>query len=322
MAESSTLTFKDGGWVLVLAGLVGLLFFFSVVSSALSGRQRHPALGDGRTIASYGFDWRGSLLPPERIVSAGVPKEHLAALDEPPHFSAADVEALRERTRIKYLVSNDLVIGVEIGGETRAYPLRVLVWHEVINDLLGGVPIAVTYHALCDSSFVFDRRVGGQTRRFAMSGLLYNSNLLLYDRGATLADESLWSQLQWRAIAGPAARAGLTLEPLPITVIDWNRWKTQHPNTTVVQPKEDLLERYNSDPYSSYFGSDLLRFPVDPLPADQTIGLKARQVVVKDPRGMIHACQERDAECQTGGTSVGRVLHFAWFATHPFETRR
>ena len=94
-----------------------------------------------------------------------------------------------------YLEDHDRVIGVRFGGEARAYPLRVLNWHEAVNDTVGAKAIAVTYCPLCDSSLVFDRDVGGEVREFGISGKLWNSNVLLYDRQKDSRQESLWSQL-------------------------------------------------------------------------------------------------------------------------------
>ena len=114
----------------------------------------------------------------------------------------------------RFLVPGDLVIGLSLHGEARAYPLEILALHEVCNDTLGGEPILVTYQPLCDSAVVFERRVDGHTREFGVSGLLYNSNLLMYDRHPEQPqDESLWSQLQFRALAGPAAAQHATLRP-------------------------------------------------------------------------------------------------------------
>ena len=107
------------------------------------------------------------------------------------------------------------------GGIARAYPLRLLNWHEVINDTLGGQPVAITYSPLCDSSVGFRRMVADKVQEFGVSGLLLNSNLIMYNRQSGAADESLWSQLQCRAIAGPAAASQQTLEVLPIAVVSW-----------------------------------------------------------------------------------------------------
>jgi hypothetical protein len=203
-------------------------------------------------------------VPREQIVAGGLPKDGLPALNDPAVWS---VERVREesRGRRKLLVAGDKVLGVSRGGATRAYPLRLLVWHEVVNDTLGGEPIAVTYNPLSDCAAAFVRRIGDETLSFGVSGLLYESNLLVYDRRPEGSGESLWSQVAAKAVAGLAAARGATLAALPITVTTWQRWSEQHPSGEVLAPDPRMTERYASDPYSSYFGSDELRFPVAPL---------------------------------------------------------
>ncbi len=164
--------------------LVGYLQIRGIVRSG-----RIAAVGDGRNVASYGFDLTRCLVPRATLVAAGMPKDTLEPLPMRDLLTAAQVDSLNAAERGKYLVPDDLVIGVVVGGVARAYPIRVLNWHEVANDTLGGRPIAVTWHPLCGSSVVFDRRVAGETLTFGQSGLLTNSNLLLYDRRDDTADE-------------------------------------------------------------------------------------------------------------------------------------
>jgi hypothetical protein len=262
------LTMASGGWVLALAGALCLSALVWRTADLWRGRASR-AVGDGRNVASYGFNLSPSLVPVAAIVAGGVPKNGIPALDNPRMMPAGDVAALNQRLRDqhrgKYLVPTDRVVGLAVGSETRAYPLRVLAWHEVIDDVIEGVPVAVTYNPLCDSVVVFDRRVGDAMLAFSVSGLLYNSNLLMFDRQVESRAESLWSQLQGRAVTGPAAERGLTLRVLPAAVLCWEDWLRRFPQTAVLSPDTHLLERYRREPFVSYFGSDELRFPVDPL---------------------------------------------------------
>jgi hypothetical protein len=165
----------------------------------------------------------------------------------------------------------DRVIGVVIGGEPRAYPLRILNWHEIANDSLGGLEIAVTYCPLCDSAVVFDRNVGGQVREFGVSGLLYNSNVLMYDRQEEDEDESLWSQMMLKAVVGPAAKEGLELEVLLAQLTTWAAWVGRYPHTTSLSFETGHQRDYVGNPYESYFESSEMMFPVKPrgkAPAD------------------------------------------------------
>ena len=178
-----------------------------------------------------------------------------------------------------YLKSSDLVIGVAIEGQARAYPLRILNWHEVVNDSLGGTPIAVTYCPLCHSSFVFDRRVGGQVREFGVSGLLWNSNVLLYDRQPGGSGESLWSQLKMQAICGPAAKRGERLKLLPAELVAWKDWRTRHPDTTVLSERTGHQRNYQANPYARYFKTSKLLFPVS-LPRRKRKAFKNKELML------------------------------------------
>lgn len=267
---------RNGWWVAVAGGAV------AVVLLALALRSPRPehGLGDGRTVASYGFDLSSSLVPRDRIVPAGMPRDGLLALNEPAMLSVAAVEARNHEGRGKFLLPHDRVLGVALAGEARAYPLRLLRWHEVVNDRIGGRAVLVSYNPLCDSAVVCDRTVDGETLAFGVSGLVLNSNMLLFDRRAESQASSLWSQLEARAVTGPAAAAGARMELLPAAIATWEQWLAHHPDTTVLAPVERLRTLYKRDPYHSYFGSDLLRFPVEPLPASGELALKDRVLVV------------------------------------------
>lgn len=257
------LSFSAGGWVILLAVLLTLGILGWRVASLWSGGASR-AVGDGRTVATYGFDISTCLIPREQVVAGGMPKDGLPALIDPAVIPASEVDSINEAMHGKFLVPADRVIGVHLNGQSRAYPLRMLNWHEIANDTVGGVPIAVTYNPLCDSAVVFDRRVGGQTLTFGVSGLLYNSNLLMYDRRSETGAESLWSQLQGRAVAGPAAGLGHRLEILPAALVRLGDWRKLHANSEVLGPNEAFMDRYKRAPYVSYYGSDRLRFPVQP----------------------------------------------------------
>jgi len=305
--------------------LVGYLQIRGIVRSG-----RIAAVGDGRNVASYGFDLTTCLVPRATLVAAGMPKDTLEPLNMQYLLTAAQVDSLNAAERGKYLVPDDLVIGVVIGGVPRAYPTRVLDWHEVTNDTLGGRPIAVTWHPLCGSSVVFDRRVAGETLTFGQSGLLTNSNLLLYDRRDDTADESLWSQLQARAVAGPAAGSvagpaagpagvrGDSLIVLPHVLTSWSRWRAAYPQTTVPLPDPSRRKSYARRPYGSYEGSDLLRFPVAPLPPPAGHRYKSR--IRAERRGGGWDVEFVDVREEPAGPRRGPALPtvyaywFAWYA--------
>lgn len=221
------------------------------------------AVGDLVNIESYGFDLSNCQVRRERLAAAGMPKDGLPVLDEPATISPAEMDT-RRLGHGPFLVPEERVIGVLVGGQARAYPIRIMTWHEIVNDVIGGEPVAVTYNPLCDSVAVFGRRVGPETLRFGASGLVYNSNLVLYDRRPAPQTESLWSQLLLRAISGPAA--GTKLTPLPCAVLPWQQWREMHPGTDVLAPNPNRKKLYRREAYQTYFASGRLQFPAAPLP--------------------------------------------------------
>ncbi len=272
------MTWRSGGALLAASlgfALTGALYNLWPVLTA-----PRKVRGDGRRADSYGFDLASCALPAGRIVSSGIPVDGLPALTGPAVLDAASSNFAGDRRRGKYLVGRDRVIGVAVGGEARAYPLRVLVWHEVVNDTLGGRPIAVTYNPLSEGAAVFDREVGGETLEFGVSGLLYQSNLLMYDRRPGGRGESLWSQLLARAVCGPAARAGARLDALPFSLAEWEEWARLHPETTVIAPVESEMEQVRKDVYGTYFSTEALRFPVDPMPPPGPFPPKTRLLAI------------------------------------------
>lgn len=154
--------------------------------------------------------------------------------------------------------AEDRVIGVVVGKSSRAYPLKILNYHEVVNDRLDGVPIAVTYCPLCDSAAVFDRRTELGEHEFGVSGLLFNSNVLMYDRGGQ--PESLWSQMLAQGVSGPAA--GKPLKTRPVELTTWQDWLGRHPETTLLSDRTGHARNYEVNPYRPYFDSSKLMFPV------------------------------------------------------------
>jgi Protein of unknown function (DUF3179) len=340
---------RSGGWV-VVAALIVTTFAFALYAAKLLRGRASRAVGDGRRVESYGFSLEPCFVPRDRIVASGMPRDGLHALVEPASWTLAQYDEGARQYR-KLLVPGDRVIGVSLGGQARAYPLRFVVWHEVVNDTLAGVPIAVTYNPLCDSAVVFRRTPGGRTLTFGVSGLLCDSNLLMYDRDPPGGAPSLWSQLLFRAIAGPAAASGATLEVLPISLDTWGDWRRENPGTTVLAPDPTMAEKYAGDPYTSYFGSDRLRFPVQPLPLPARYPLKTPLVALGGPQGWTAfpfpvlasrtqapvgapwAAFEAALTYRPGSNTVAIALdrlpvdtgvayasYFAWYATHHADT--
>jgi len=188
------------------------------------------------------------LIPLDKIKGGGPPMDGIPSIDNPVF---ADLQG-------SYFMSDsDTVIGLEINGEAKAYPLFILVWHEIVNDNVGGTPVAVTYCPLCYTNQVFERVIDGQEVEFGTSGKLYNSNLVMYDR----LTESYWSQALGIAVKGELS--GYKLNLVPFDVITWGDWKTLHPDTMVLTTDTGHIRSYATDPYGNYYTEPRILFPVE-----------------------------------------------------------
>ena len=243
--------------MIALACVLALALLAWAFAGVLRG---HRPRGDGHAVESYGLDLAALRTDGGTLVASGNPRDFLVPLDAPATMAGFDMLAYNASRRTKYVVTDDRVIGLVVNGKARAYPLQVLNVHEIVNDSLGGVPVAVTFSPLCDAAVAFDRRVAGTERLFGVSGLLLDSNLVMYDRAER---PSLWSQLGMRAIAGPEASGGSTLTPLPDTqVCTRKHWLAAHPDTDVILPGPDDDRRIKATSYSRYLLSPRLEFPV------------------------------------------------------------
>jgi hypothetical protein len=199
---------------------------------------------------TFGFDENSPSDHPWVDVIQGCPaRDCIPSIDEPKFVAAADASFMQD---------DDLVLAVSHEGVERAYPTRILVFHEIVNDTVAGVPVAISYCPLCGSGLAFRRVLDGETIEFGVSGLLHNSDLIMYDRKT----ESLWQQIEGKAFAGP--KRGHQLETFPMTMGTWKDWKKAHPHTQVLSTDtgfEDM--KYADDsPYGDYNSSERLMFPV------------------------------------------------------------
>lgn len=194
-----------------------------------------------------GFDVSNALIPAAEILRGGPPRDGIPAIDRPEFIEPA---------RADYMRDADLVLSLTVKGETRAYPLRILVWHEIVNDTIGEWPVAVTYCPLCGTAMVFDRRYGGRELTFGVSGLLYQSDVLMYDRQT----ESLWSQLGLKSLAGKMA--GQELSWLPAEHLTWKAWRAKYSRGRVLSTRTGHDRDYQNLPYGKYEQSPRTMFPV------------------------------------------------------------
>lgn len=228
------------------SGAVGLSrrwFLGSLAALVATGSRRHEAAaGDTRPDRAARGGGKGWTLDDfaKHIKPGGPPKDGIPPIDRPRYVAAAQGE--------KFLRPDDVVFGLAYAGAVRAYPQKVLVWHEIVNDEVGGGKISVTYCPLTGSAVAFRGRskLDGAPLTFGTTGKLVNSNLLMYDRQT----DSQWPQILGAAISGP--NKGAALEEIPLDWTTWERWRRQHPDSTVLSTETGFLRSYGSDPYGSY----------------------------------------------------------------------
>lgn len=188
-------------------------------------------------------------IPIDDILSGGPGKDGIPSIDEPKFVDAAEAA--------EWLDDEEIGLGLSYRGVDRFYPFQVLVWHEIVNDTVVGDPLLVTYCPLCQTGIVFDRTVNGVPVEFGVSGMLWQSNLLMYNRTET-ERESLWSQVLGEAVVGP--RTGEVLTIVPSDVVRFGDWQKEHPDTDVLSRDTGTLRNYGTDPYEGYYESREVSF--------------------------------------------------------------
>jgi len=211
-----------------------------------------------------GFDLDGALVPAKEILSGGPPKDGIPAIDKPLFVKASAAKTMHD---------DDRVLAITRNGISKAYPIRIMNWHEIVNDRFGDESIAVTYCPLCGSGIAFKADVAGKSLKFGVSGLLYNSDVLLFDRQT----QSLWSQILSKAVTG--SMKGNTLTAVPITHTSWADWRRQQPDTLVLSEDTGFKRDYEDNPYAGYDKREEIIFPVrfraqGYHPKEQVLGLK------------------------------------------------
>jgi thiol-disulfide isomerase/thioredoxin len=238
-----------------------------------------------------------------------------------------------------WLNDEDVVFGINIGGEQRAYAQRILNWHEIINDQINGQPIAVTFCPLCGSAVAFERIINGTITELGVSGKLHNSDLVMYDR----FEGNLWQQITGEGIVGPAAERDEKLKQIPIATSTWGEWKDSHPDTLVLSIPTNFSRDYDAYPYGTYEENDSLLFGVEGL--DESLQIKTVVYGVEiDGESKAYTAEaikrEKNIEDKIGETSITieylssgeinflttdtqeevdalRLFWFAWAAFHP-----
>lgn len=279
--------------------------------------------------AMNGFNLDNSTIPINKIHHGGPPRDGIPSLDKP-EFVAAD-----EAT---FLKPEDRILGVVHKGEARAYPIRILNWHEIVNDRIKGDAVVVTFCPLCGTGLVYNGEIEGKLHDFGVSGLLYNSDVLLYDRQS----ESLWSQILSKAISGPMV--GRHLKTLPVSHTSWESWREENPQTLVLSTETGFGRDYSRSPYAGYGKSEQIYFPVTKEsrayhPKERVLGVeidgkykaypfeelaKLKSNVLQDEFAGQKLTVSFDVENRDGRITDenGKIIHtvngfwFAWYAFH------
>jgi len=275
------------------------------------------------------------LVAASEIISGGPPPDGIPAIDTPRFQHSSQVDWLRP---------NEPVLAISVGNDVRAYPIQIVIWHEIVNDTVGGMPVAVTFCPLCDSAIAFDRRLAGRVLDFGTSGKLYLSDLVMYDRQT----RSLWSQILGTAIAG--VQTGRQLRSLPVAVVAWSDWRSAHPDGWVLSRDTGYFRDYGTNPYVGYddvnsqpflfrgevngrfppktrlvgfhHGDDAVAVLLDWLRSRHvtTITVAGQPVVVWEKNGTASAldtnaiAEGRDVGATAAFSPIldGRTLHFSW----------
>jgi len=255
-------------------------------------------------------------------------RDCIRSIDSPKFVSAADAT---------HVGDDDIVIAIAFDNEFRAYPAQILDHHEIVNDTIAGEPIAITWCPLCGSAVGVRRKVNGTVTEFGVSGLLYNSDLVFYDRNT----ETLWDQVEAKGIVGPLT--GEALELVPVTMTRWSRWRAAHPDTLVLSEDTGFAEDYSGDHYGKYRDSTRIMFPVENKDkrahpksvvfgfsfGDGTVAyteslLQEHKTYRHELNGVAHAVTLRDdgtvvlerGESKTLLEPI-RLYWFAWYTFHP-----
>jgi hypothetical protein len=237
------------------------------------------------------------LVDPDLVLSGGPPPDGIPAIDAPV-FEPADEAG--------WLEDDEPVLSLTVGGETRAYPLQVMTWHEIVNDTVDGVPVAVTYCPLCNSGVAFERRVDGRVLSFGTSGMLYADNLVMYDRQT----ESLWPQLTGQAAIG--VLTGEELVAIPVGVVAWSDFRDANPSAPVLTRDTGFDRPYGSNPYVGYDdpdGSLLFGLPGE---ADERLAVKERVVGIADGAESVAVVRSSLVDAGPTELRVGRKELVIW----------
>ncbi|PIR42549.1 hypothetical protein COV25_02245, partial [candidate division WWE3 bacterium CG10_big_fil_rev_8_21_14_0_10_35_32] len=276
-------------------------------------------------------DFSGAKIAKKDLLQGCFEKDCIPSINNPQFETAREADA--------WLQPDDRVFALDFNGVVRAYPQRIMNWHEIVNDSIGGTPVAITFCPLCGSALAFERTVDEVITEFGVSGKLHNSDLVMYDR----YEGNLWQQITGEAIVGPGARRDEKLKQIPIVTTKWGEWKKEQPDTEVLSRDTGHSRDYDAYPYGTYEQDDELYFGVKNL--DKKLQIKTvvygievnsaskaypenvfdQQPVITDAVGGTPVQLEKTGEGKIVVTNLQtqeeiipiRLFWFAWAAFHP-----
>jgi len=276
-----------------------------------------------------GFDLSNSLISSHKIFSGGPDKDGIPAIDHPKFLNSSES---------KFLQPDDRLLGLTYKGISKAYPIKILNHHEIVNDQFADEPVVITFCPLCGSGIAYSAKIAGKTLHFGVSGLLYNSDVLLFDRET----ESLWSQLMNQAVSG--SMLGKRLLPLAITHTTWQDWRKRFPKTLVLSEETGYYRDYSQNPYKGYHLDRKIWFPVEQQsnryhPKEMVMGIEIdeqfkaypfselakKKVEINDKLAGKNYSVQYDPVHQTVSVTDSKgqkiptvtTFWFAWYAFHP-----
>jgi hypothetical protein len=249
--------------------------FYDILGNVINGPDQGSSLVPTNSLMGYWFSWAAFFqditiygesilespsdnydrphlsgdwsIPAENIIDGGVGLDGIPALTDPEFIDVSDAW---------YMEDDHLIIGYAFNGEIKAYPHLMLNWHEIINDNIGGLDIALTYCPLTGTGITWDRRIDGEVTTFGVSGLLYDNNLMPYDRKTG----SIWSQIRMDCVNGELK--GKSAKTITLVETTWKTWLDMYPDTKVVGPETGHTRPYGLYPYGNYRETGLLLFPI------------------------------------------------------------
>ena len=224
-----------------------ILVFLTLALISCNPESDAPILGQSTPTPSGSDNNSDWLIPVNTVLSGGPGKDGIPSIDNP---NFADISS------IDYLLDDDLVIGVKVGSDIRAYPHPILDWHEIVNDDISNLSLAVTYCPLTGTAVGWNREVDGEITTFGVSGLLHNSNLIPYDR----ATDSNWSQMRLDCVNGE--RIGRKIKVEQVLETSWRTWKQLYPNSQILTTETGFNRSYGRYPYGSYKSTNSTNFPI------------------------------------------------------------